>query len=454
MPLSSTPYRHPWVALDTSLNRRLAGGSLPRPPGGPESIPMANPIPRRPSRRPGGTGLDPRRKASARAVTTKAPPQEGTARQGRTAPATKKGFAAGPREATGKTAAKKAAPAKAARRHKAVPREGCGEQGGGGRQAGTRQGGAHQGDAGEGDATRSGRAKPSPVDPFDAKFLDGQRSPARGAGQLVGQAERFEAEAAPLMEDREPGDVQFDDESGEGDSLVVERERDLALGAQARQTVAEIDAALKRIEDGTYGLSVVSGRPIPKERLRALPWATELVEEKVAGSAPAGEQRVTAPAARGAAARGLVWSPWRSRAGRRRRPADQVVGGRALADGAIDVLWTLRFNLAFNSGMAFSRGEGSAGDRRRRHRRRGHPVALAAGPRRAGAVAVGQVVGGASGNLARPDVPLRRRVAAGEVIDFIDLHWWPVFNVADIAVVIGGILLVVSAWRPARRTGR
>ena len=40
------------------------------------------------------------------------------------------------------------------------------------------------------------------------------------------------------------GDVQFDDEGGEGDTMVVERERDLALSAQARQTIADIDAAL------------------------------------------------------------------------------------------------------------------------------------------------------------------------------------------------------------------
>jgi len=47
--------------------------------------------------------------------------------------------------------------------------------------------------------------------------------------------------------------------------------------------VSDIDAALTRIKNGTYGLSVVSGRPIPKERLKAIPWATELVEEKVGG---------------------------------------------------------------------------------------------------------------------------------------------------------------------------
>jgi RNA polymerase-binding transcription factor DksA len=47
--------------------------------------------------------------------------------------------------------------------------------------------------------------------------------------------------------------------------------------------VNDIDAALIRIEGNTYGLSLVSGRPIPKERVRAIPWATELVEEKVGG---------------------------------------------------------------------------------------------------------------------------------------------------------------------------
>ena len=120
--------------------------------------------------------------------------------------------------------------------------------------------------------------------PFDAKFLDGQRElllEERAA--LLGQAESLEGEAASLMEDLDPGDVQFDDESGEGDSLVVERERDLALSAQARQMIADIDAALERITHGTYGFSVISGKAIPKDRLRAIPWATELVEEKVGG---------------------------------------------------------------------------------------------------------------------------------------------------------------------------
>jgi RNA polymerase-binding transcription factor DksA len=119
---------------------------------------------------------------------------------------------------------------------------------------------------------------------FDAKFLKSQRDLLTAERRaLVGQADRLEDEANSLIEDGEMGDVQFDDESGEGDTMVVERERDLALSAQARQTVADIDAALDRLALGTYGYSLVSGRPIPRERLEAIPWATELVEEKVGG---------------------------------------------------------------------------------------------------------------------------------------------------------------------------
>ena len=119
---------------------------------------------------------------------------------------------------------------------------------------------------------------------FDAKWLLAQRTLLLEEREaLTGQATRLEDEANALIEEQEMGDVQFDDEGGEGDTMVVERERDLALSAQARQMVADIDAALERLTAGTYGYSVESGRPIPRERLEAIPWATVLVEEKVGG---------------------------------------------------------------------------------------------------------------------------------------------------------------------------
>ena len=126
--------------------------------------------------------------------------------------------------------------------------------------------------------------KPKASKDFDQKFLEAQKKHLiEERAALTGQAQRLESEANSLIEDVEMGDVQFDDESGEGDTMVVERERDLALSAQARQMVADIDIALERMASGTYGYSIISGRPIPKERLKAIPWATVLVEEKVGG---------------------------------------------------------------------------------------------------------------------------------------------------------------------------
>ena len=119
---------------------------------------------------------------------------------------------------------------------------------------------------------------------FDAKFLTAMHNLLiEEKASLTGQAVRLEDEALQLIEEQEMGDVQFDDEGGEGDTMVVERERDLALSAQARQTIADIEAALGRLLLGTFGYSVESGRPIPRERLEAIPWATVLVEEKVGG---------------------------------------------------------------------------------------------------------------------------------------------------------------------------
>ena len=117
-----------------------------------------------------------------------------------------------------------------------------------------------------------------------------------------------------------------------------------------------------------------------------------------------------------------------------------------LNDGhTVHVLWTLRFNLSFNGGMAFGRGQGFG------------PiigvvativvVALLLSLRQSGSkisiVAIGLIVGGAMGNIVdrlfRGDAWLH-----GKVIDFIDFQWFPIFNVADICVNVGGGLLVLS----------
>ena len=128
------------------------------------------------------------------------------------------------------------------------------------------------------------KPKKAAKSPFGKKFINEMKERLLAErAKYLHSAEEYRAEADALIEGREPGDVQFDEESGEGDTLAVERERDLALSAQARAAVEQIDAALERIEKNTYGLCVTSGLPIPQDRLRAIPWAAERVEYKVGG---------------------------------------------------------------------------------------------------------------------------------------------------------------------------
>ena len=97
------------------------------------------------------------------------------------------------------------------------------------------------------------------------------------------QATSLRAEADSLALEREPGDVQFDEESGEGGTVTVDRERNLALSGQATIAVEEIDDALVRIIEKTYGYCERCYQPIPKPRLRALPYARLCVACKSGG---------------------------------------------------------------------------------------------------------------------------------------------------------------------------
>ena len=62
------------------------------------------------------------------------------------------------------------------------------------------------------------------------------------------------------------------------------------------------------------------------------------------------------------------------------------------------------------------------------------------------AVALGLILGGALGNLT--DRVVRGSGLLGRVIDFIDFHVWPIFNLADSAIVVGAVLLAIASMRP------
>ncbi|HSK95371.1 MAG TPA: TraR/DksA C4-type zinc finger protein [Euzebyales bacterium] len=75
---------------------------------------------------------------------------------------------------------------------------------------------------------------------------------------------------------------QQDDDAATSDHAVEIRDRQMEEShlESARWQLEEIEAALARLDDGTYGISDVSGEPIPDERLRAVPWARRLVDEQ------------------------------------------------------------------------------------------------------------------------------------------------------------------------------
>ena len=118
----------------------------------------------------------------------------------------------------------------------------------------------------------------------ETKFLEEQRLLLLDERSIYkGQAVDLRAEADSLALEREPGDVQFDEESGEGGTVTVDRERNLALSAQASAAVEEIDDALRKIERKTYGGCERCYHAIPKARLRALPFARLCVACKSGG---------------------------------------------------------------------------------------------------------------------------------------------------------------------------
>ena len=71
-----------------------------------------------------------------------------------------------------------------------------------------------------------------------------------------------------------------DNHMGDLASATLDREIDYSLEASSEQHLAEIDAALRRIDDGTYGTCTKCGKQIPEERLEAMPWATQCIDCK------------------------------------------------------------------------------------------------------------------------------------------------------------------------------
>jgi DnaK suppressor protein len=112
-------------------------------------------------------------------------------------------------------------------------------------------------------------------------FLTDQRRELLARRQAyVADAERATAAALELTDDAAGQDIADEDGFGEGDTVNVERDHLTVVASDALARVAEIDAALTRVDAGTYGTCEACGKPIPKARLEALPEATLCVSCK------------------------------------------------------------------------------------------------------------------------------------------------------------------------------
>jgi len=110
------------------------------------------------------------------------------------------------------------------------------------------------------------------VDRFRVE-LEGERERIRAALASVNHTESLTEETGDLATG--PGDHIADNAT---DTFM--RELDEGLEENAEHLLDEIDAALLRIDDGSYGLCSACGRPISEERLEAVPYATLCIDDK------------------------------------------------------------------------------------------------------------------------------------------------------------------------------
>lgn len=105
--------------------------------------------------------------------------------------------------------------------------------------------------------------------------------------ELLKERERVQAALANLRESH-PGSLDdeveevaatADNHLGDTATATLGREIDYTLGENSGQVLAEIERALQRIEDGTYGTCTVCGKEIGAERLEAYPWASLCIDD-------------------------------------------------------------------------------------------------------------------------------------------------------------------------------
>jgi len=79
------------------------------------------------------------------------------------------------------------------------------------------------------------------------------------------------------------GSISFGKRVGEGTSMAVDRLSQVAVHDRLQTTLADVERALAKLDEGTYGTCDVCGEPIGEERLEVLPWAVRCVTDAARG---------------------------------------------------------------------------------------------------------------------------------------------------------------------------
>jgi DnaK suppressor protein len=104
--------------------------------------------------------------------------------------------------------------------------------------------------------------------------------PARARELLAAERARIERALARLGH-QDTGEPADEEDPANLASELYEDELDQGLAEELGEELAAVERAEARLADGTYGLSIESGKPIPDERLEAVPTAERTVEEEI-----------------------------------------------------------------------------------------------------------------------------------------------------------------------------
>ena len=97
-------------------------------------------------------------------------------------------------------------------------------------------------------------------------------------GRVMAAIQNLHDDHPGSISDETGEDAVFDNHLADTATETYDRELDYTLEENSEHVLSEIEAALQRIEAGTYGICTNCGKQIPEERLEALPWATLCID--------------------------------------------------------------------------------------------------------------------------------------------------------------------------------